>query len=190
MKNSYLYLIGATLAILVAGCGKSGSSNKSGGTVGICSSGLVNTQYGCLQQGHCPVGQAQYNNGQCVLATSNQCSQGMVYSSQVGTCLHQGHCQIGQALYNNQCIQADSYNSGYNNGYNGGYNSGYNSGYYPGYGYNNGGSYNGGINSGFNAGFNLQFGGGYNPYIPQQNYNSYWSNPYYNQNYHPQYYGW
>ncbi len=185
MKNTYLYLVGAVVALLVAGCGKSGSgSGNSSGTVGVCSAGLVNTQYGCLQQGFCPAGQAQYNNNQCVPATSNQCPAGQVYSSLVSTCIPQAHCQMGQGLYNNQCIQADGLNNGYQNGYNG-YNTGYNTGYNP--GYNTG--YNGGVQGGFNAGFNFQYG--HNPYLPQQNYNTYWSNPYYNPYWTPQYqYGW
>ena len=178
MKNIYLYLAGAVVALFIVGCGKSsggGSSNT--GTVGVCAAGLVNTQYGCLNQGNCPVGQAQYNNGQCVAATANQCAAGSTYSSQVGACLPQGNCPVGQGLYNNQCIIADGYNNN-NNGWQG---------------FNNGG-FTPGINGGFNAGFNYQMQYQtpmYNPYIPQQNYNYYWSNPFYNPCWTPQYYyGW
>lgn len=165
MKNTYLYLFGALAVLLIAGCGKS-SGSKSNGSVGICASGLVNTQYGCLQQGMCPAGQAQYNNNQCVPATNNQCAVGTVYSSQVGTCIPQANCPMGQGLYNNQCIMADGYNNGYNNGYYPGYNNGYNTGY----------------------NYQYQYNGGYNPYMPQQNYNYYWTNPYYNPYWTPQYY--
>ena len=188
MKNIYLYLAGAVVALFIVGCGKS-SGGSSNSTVGVCASGLVNTQYGCLSQGNCPVGQAQYNNGQCVAATANQCGAGSNYSSQVGSCLPQANCPVGQGLYNGQCIIADGYNN----------NSNFNNGGWNGNGFNNGsftpgvnGGLNGGFNGGFNAGFNYQYQTpGYNPYIPQQNYSSYYSNPFYNPCWTPQYYyGW
>ena len=172
MKNIYLYLAGAVVALFIVGCGKS-SGGSSNSTVGVCASGLVNTQYGCLSQGNCPVGQAQYNNGQCVAATANQCGAGSNYSSQVGSCLPQANCPVGQGLYNGQCIIAEGYNTNINNG-----------------GFNNGGFNNGGFNAGFNYQTQYQTPG-YNPYIPQQNYNNYYSNPFYNPCWTPQYYyGW
>jgi hypothetical protein len=190
MKNTYLYLVGAALALVIAGCAKSsgGSSGTpaAAATNSVCPVGLLNTQYGCLSQGNCPVGQAQYNNGQCVAATSNQCASGTVYSSQVGTCIPQGNCPVGQGLYNNQCIIADGYNNGFNNFNNGNFTPGINGGF------NNCIScgFNSGANTGFNAGFNYQFSAGYNPYIPQQNY-YYYSNPFTNPCWTPQYYyGW
>lgn len=166
MKKTYFYIAGAVLALFVAGCGKSSGSKKNKTQVAgsVCAAGLVNTQYGCLQQGMCPAGQAQYNNGQCVAAIANntQCAAGSVYSSQVATCLPQGSCPQGYGSYNSSCIPADS-GYGYNNGYNNGYQ--------------------------YNSGYNFQYGG-YNPYLPQQyNYNnSYYSNPYYNPYWTPQYY--
>jgi hypothetical protein len=168
--------------LFIVGCGKSSGGGSSTGTVGagVCAAGLVNTQYGCLSQGNCPVGQAQYNNGQCVAATANQCAAGSTYSSQVSTCLPQGNCPVGQGLYNGQCIIADGYNS--NNGWNN--NGGWNNS-----NWNNGG-FTPGINGGFNASFYYQVPA-YNPYIPQQNYNTYWNNPFYNPCWTPQYYyGW
>lgn len=178
MKNIYLYLAGAVVALFIVGCGKSsGGGNSSTGVAGVCAAGLVNTQYGCLTQGNCPVGQAQYNNGQCVAATANQCAVGSTYSSQVGTCLPQGNCPAGQGQYNGQCVITDGYNNGFNNG-------GWN-------GFNNGG-FTPGINGGFNVGYTYQYQTPiYNPYIPQQNYNYYWTNPFYNPCWTPQYYyGW
>ena len=178
MKNIYLYLAGAVVALFIVGCGKSsGGGNSSTGVAGVCAAGLVNTQDGCLTQGNCPVGQAQYNNGQCVAATANQCAVGSTYSSQVGTCLPQGNCPAGQGQYNGQCVITDGYNNGFNNG-------GWN-------GFNNGG-FTPGINGGFNVGYTYQYQTPiYNPYIPQQNYNYYWTNPFYNPCWTPQYYyGW
>ncbi len=168
MKKLYFYLVGAMLAFVLIGCGNDRSSNRNNGSVGICGAGLVNTQYGCLQQGMCPPGQAQYNNGQCVSAVANQCPAGQVFSSQYG-CLSQGQCPMGQGLYNNQCVMADGIQNGMNNGWNTGWN-------------------NTGLN---NTGWNQnQYYNGYNPYLPQQNYNMYWMNPFYNPYWTPQYYGW
>ncbi len=173
MKYFILTFLGAVSALLIAGCGSGGGggSNSTTTTNSICSSGLVNTQYGCLQQGMCPAGQAQYNNT-CVMATTNTCPSGTVYVSQVGQCLSQGSCPAGQAMYNNTCIIANNTSGIYNNGmYNTNlYNNGmFNTGYY---------------NTGYNTGYNNM----YNPYLPQQNTNYWMTNPYTNPYWTPQYY--
>jgi hypothetical protein len=177
MKTVFYTLTGLLLLNFLSACGDKSKSNRNS-SLGVCGSGLVNTQYGCLQQGMCPAGQAQINNNQCVAATQNQCSSGYVYSANYGGCLPQGNCPAGQAVYGNQCVQVSN-NSGYNNGYNN--NSGYNNGFNNNQGYN----YNQGYgNQGYNQGYGNQ---GYNQGYGNQGYNNQYYDPYWN---YQQYYGW
>ncbi len=113
MKSTILFalaLLGGALSL--SAC----KNNDSGGApvvtaMGMCQGGYVQTQYGCLPQGSCPVGQATYNNT-CIPAITtgaypyNQqmCQAGYV-QTQYG-CLPQGSCPVGQATYNNTCIPA------------------------------------------------------------------------------------
>lgn len=92
-----------------------------------CQAGQTYTQFGCLAQGQCPVGQAWYNNT-CIQGTNTynnggyqQCQAGTVYTQQYG-CLPQGNCPMGYALMSNQCIPAGGYSNG---GYTGGFGAGF-----------------------------------------------------------------
>jgi len=146
--------------LMLSGCGNGNNNPATAGAQqfvpgGVnCSYGQVYTQYGCLPQGNCQYGMAQYNNT-CIQAIQNnynnpynnpyqqqQCSYGQIYT-QYG-CLPQGNCQVGMAQYNNTCIPAQNnpYNNPYNNQYNNQYNTGFNY------------QFNWGYNTGSNTGYN------------------------------------
>ncbi len=160
-----LAVLAASLLVLSA-CGNGNQAPATGAQLygagnGQCAMGQLATQYGCLPQGNCQYGMAQYNNT-CVPAMQNgfnngfnnpytnpynqnnpygqQCAVGQL-PTQYG-CLPQGNCQYGMAQYNNTCIPA--INNGANNGYNNGYNSGFNYNY----------QFNWGLNTGINSGTN------------------------------------
>jgi hypothetical protein len=160
MNRTFMMLIaGAGLMLAMAACGGGGNNNQQvqgpayAGQACVNQPGFVFTQqYGCLPQANCPMGQALYNNQQCVPASYNQannCPVGQAYTAQ--GCLPQGPCPVGQgwSQMQNTCIPGmqngmpyGQQYPGYGNGYNQypGYGNGYNQypGYNTGYGYGNG----------------------------------------------------
>jgi hypothetical protein len=127
-----LAVLGASL-LLLSGCGNNTTNPAVNyGAQNIpnynqCGMGQTYTQQGCLPQGNCQYGMAQYGNT-CIPAIQNnvnqqlnQCSYGQI-NTQYG-CLPQGNCQYGMAQYGTTCVAA--INNGYNTGYNYNYNYSY-----------------------------------------------------------------
>jgi hypothetical protein len=132
MKNVLNSVVFAVFLVLGACAKDSGGGDQTIATVpSACAAGQVNSQFGCIPQGGCPVNFGLYNN-QCVPATDTATAYGNCVAGQVYTqqgCLAQANCPVNFGMApNGQCIPA--YNVGYNGGYNGGYY------------YNNGGAYN------------------------------------------------
>ena len=158
-----LAVLGASL-FLLSGCGNNTNPPNPVGGNGFnqCTAGQLSTQYGCLSQGVCQFGMAQYGNT-CIpgqqfnqnnpYQQNTQCMNGQVYT-QYG-CLNQGNCQIGMAQFNNTCVPAINNNGLNNNGLNNGFNNG---GYNGGFNYNYNYGYNYGYNTGVNTGSNCQPG--------------------------------
>ncbi len=145
MKRTFVYAL-ATLgvALLMSACKNNDGGSASVSPYGVCQAGYIQTQYGCLPQSSCPVGQAMYNNT-CIPGTvggqypGGQMCQAGYLQTQYG-CLPQGSCQAGQAMYNNTCIPGTvggqypggQYPGQYGNQYLGGqYPNGYPYGSYP-----------------------------------------------------------
>jgi hypothetical protein len=130
MKNFKMMMALGFSVLMLGACGASTPATTTAATAAnTCGVGSGYTQYGCLPQAGCQVGQALYN-GTCI-ATSVPtnggitCAAGQVNTTQYA-CVYTGNCQTGQALVNNTCTPVTivtNTNPGYNPN-NGGYNNG------------------------------------------------------------------